>query len=207
MRFSWDFVRWCFMMFHDVSWCFTMFHDVWWLESKNTHETTSNKNLMKIPQMLDELVCVHTMRFSWRFCSTLFHNVSWMFGTTFMKHRRTKSHKCLTLFKTRPHDETFMRFCLALFANVSRCIGNVSRFITNVRCCITKISLPKSHKNLTKISSCGRALRTDGDFYISPSPRAGHTEKLPQKFKIVKIYWHELSLKSYWRALSHGTID
>jgi hypothetical protein len=72
--------------------------------------------------------------------------------TIFMKHRRTKSHKCLTLFKTRSHDETFVRFCLALLANVSRCIANVSRCFTNVRCCITNISWPRSHKNLTKIS-------------------------------------------------------
>jgi hypothetical protein len=88
--------------------------------------------------------------------------------TIFMKHRRTKSHKCFT-FKTRPHDETFVRFWLALFSNVSRCITNVSRCITNVsrcitnvsrcitngsrcitnvRCCITKILWQKSHKNL-----------------------------------------------------------
>jgi hypothetical protein len=39
-------------------------------------ETTSNKDLMKISQMFDEWVYVHTMRFSVRFCSTLFHNVS-----------------------------------------------------------------------------------------------------------------------------------
>jgi hypothetical protein len=81
--------------------------------------------------------------------------------TIFMKHRRTKSHKCVTLFKTRPHDETFVRFCLALFTNVSRFVSQMFHVVVSQIFDVvsqkshdqnlTKIS-QKSHQNLTKIS-------------------------------------------------------
>jgi hypothetical protein len=35
----------------------------------------------------------------------------------------------------------------------------------------------------------------------------GRTQKLAQKFKIVKTYWHDHSLESSWKALSDGTIS
>jgi hypothetical protein len=35
----------------------------------------------------------------------------------------------------------------------------------------------------------------------------GGTQKLPQKFKIVEIYWHDHSLERSWGALSDGTIS
>jgi hypothetical protein len=137
MRFSWDFGRWCFVLFHDV----------WWLDSKNTHETTSNKNLMKISQKFDEWVCVHAMGFSWMFGILLHAPSSW----NIVEQNLTNVWRCSKRLHTMRLSWDFVGRCSQMFHVVSQMFYVVSQMFDVVS--------QKSHdRNLTRISSCGRAL-------------------------------------------------
>jgi hypothetical protein len=117
------FVRFCSMMFHDVSCCFTMFDD-------SSKKTLLKQRRTKISWKSHR--CLMSGRAStwWDFHEIfvrrsfiMFHECS-AFCCTHHLHETSsnKSHKCLTLFKTRPHDETFVRFwrCSQMFHVVSQ---------------------------------------------------------------------------------------